>query len=218
MGTAIITVSVSDNGLTTNRSFEIHVTAPAAPPTISGLTDQTTTENSPTAVIPFTIGDSDFPSSSLIVTAVSDNSNLVPSSVANIILGGSGSNRTIQLSPLANQTGTTDITVMVREGTTTTSYPLLQVDCQSVNADHYSPCRPDYSRRFGNDCDPPYHQRCRGQTKYPARDGLVKQYDADTGRNIEHKHHARRQRIWAYTDAHAGRQSIRHFDDHRDGE
>ena len=50
----------------------------------------------------------------LTVTLSSSNTTLVPN--ANIVLGGSGANRTITITPAAGKTGTTTITVTVSDG------------------------------------------------------------------------------------------------------
>jgi hypothetical protein len=58
------------------------------PPTISNVDDQNTNEDTPTAAIPFTVGDTQTPVGSLVVTGSSDNTTLI--SNANIVIGGSG--------------------------------------------------------------------------------------------------------------------------------
>ena len=49
----------------------------------------------------------------------SSNSTLVPT--GNLVLGGSGANRTLTITPAANQNGTATITVEVTDGATITS-------------------------------------------------------------------------------------------------
>ncbi len=88
-------------------------------PTISNIVNQSTNEDTATGAIPFTIGDPETPISSLVVTAVSSNHALVPN--GNITLGGSGADRTITLTPAANQSGASTITITVDDGVTTTS-------------------------------------------------------------------------------------------------
>ncbi len=86
------------------------------PPTISDISDQTVDEDMPTAAIAFTVGDTDVPPEFLIVSAVSSNAALVPNNAANIIFGGAGANRTIQVIPALDQFGTTTMTVTVSDG------------------------------------------------------------------------------------------------------
>ena len=92
-------------------------------PTVSSVADQTVNESTATSVLGFTIGDDTTPAGSLIVTVASSNTALVP--VANIVLGGSGANRTVTVTPVANQSGTATITLTVSDGTFTTSTTFL---------------------------------------------------------------------------------------------
>jgi len=82
-------------------------------PTISGLTNVSTPEDTP-ILLPFTVGDVETPASSLTVTRASSNTNLVP--LVNLILGGSGANRTLAITPATNQSGSATITVTVTDG------------------------------------------------------------------------------------------------------
>jgi choice-of-anchor C domain-containing protein len=86
-----------------------------APPSITTLAARTINEDSTTGAIDFTIGDANTPENELVLTKSSSNTALVPN--ANIILGGSGVNRTIAVTPAANQSGTATITVAVSDGT-----------------------------------------------------------------------------------------------------
>jgi hypothetical protein len=62
----------------------------------------------------FTVGDTETAAGSLTVTRSSSNTTLVP--LANVVLGGSGANRTVTVTPAANQTGTATITLTVSDG------------------------------------------------------------------------------------------------------
>jgi hypothetical protein len=113
---------VYDAGTTLDSTPAVNVLVAAlrdSPPTISAISDQTTTENTSTAAIPFTIGDPDTAISNLTVYASSANPALVPTN--NIVFGGSDSNRTVTLTPVSGATGTVAITVFVsdEEGLTT---------------------------------------------------------------------------------------------------
>jgi hypothetical protein len=88
--------------------------ATVSPPTISGIVDQSTPVNTTTPAIPFTIGDAQTAASNLVLTVTSSNPALVPTN--NIAFGGSDTNRTITLTPLADQMGTATITVTVIDG------------------------------------------------------------------------------------------------------
>ena len=83
-------------------------------PSISNVADLTTNEDTSTGAIPFTIGDSLTAPNSLTVTRSSSNTTLVP--LANVVLGGSGNNRTVTITPAANLSGTTTITLTVSDG------------------------------------------------------------------------------------------------------
>ncbi|MBJ7396235.1 MAG: heparinase II/III family protein [Akkermansiaceae bacterium] len=88
-------------------------------PTISDVTTQTTTENIATAALPVTVGDDLTAAGSLTLTKASSNTTLVPP--ANIVFGGSGANRTVTVTPAANQSGAAFITLTVSDGTNTAS-------------------------------------------------------------------------------------------------
>lgn len=101
-------------------SLTITTTGPAnTAPTISNLPDQSTTANTATAAIPFTVNDPETPAANLTLSKGSSNLALMPTS--NIVFGGSGANRTVTLTPAANQTGSATITVSVSDGTNSVS-------------------------------------------------------------------------------------------------
>ena len=116
-GTATITVTVSDGTTTTSDTFVLTVTAANDPPTISDVADQTVAEDTATGALAVTVGDVETPPGSLTVTGSSSNQALVPD--ANVVIGGSGANRTVTVTPAANQSGTAIITVTVSDGTDT---------------------------------------------------------------------------------------------------
>jgi hypothetical protein len=62
----------------------------------------------------FTIGDQETAASNLVISATSSNLTLVP--VPNVIFSGSGNNRTVTVTPAANQFGTSLITVTLDDG------------------------------------------------------------------------------------------------------
>ena len=82
-------------------------------PVISDIPDTTIAPgtNSPGPVIPFTIGDFETSAGSLVLTARSSNTNIV--ALTNIVFGGSGSNRTVQVAARTN--GIAVITVIVTD-------------------------------------------------------------------------------------------------------
>ena len=129
-GTTTITVSVSDGELATTDTFVLTVTSINDAPTISGIGDQTTDEDTATAAIGFTIGDIETLVAGLSVSGGSSNPTLVPT--GNIVFGGSGANRTVTVNPAANQFGTATITVTVNDGAAGTD-ETLSVTFNSVN-------------------------------------------------------------------------------------
>src|SRR4029077_1506685 len=66
----------------------------------------------------------------LTVSGSSSNQTLVPNT--NIVFGGTGANRTVTLTPAANQFGTATITLAVSDGVLSTSTS-LQLTVNSIN-------------------------------------------------------------------------------------
>ena len=67
----------------------------------------------------FTVGDAETPAANLQLSGVSSNPTLVPN--GNIVFGGSGTDRTVTVTPAAGQSGTATITVTVNDGPHDTS-------------------------------------------------------------------------------------------------
>jgi autotransporter-associated beta strand protein len=87
---------------------------PNTNPTIGDVANQTLTAGSATGVLSFAVGDAETAAGSLVVTASSSNTTLVPN--ANIALGGSGAGRTVTVTPAAGVSGTATITLTVIDG------------------------------------------------------------------------------------------------------
>jgi Bacterial Ig domain len=83
------------------------------PPTITSIADTTTSEDTATGNINFTIADEDSVVSCANVTGSSSNVSLVPN--ANIVISGSGTSCYVKLTPVANTTGNTDITLTLTD-------------------------------------------------------------------------------------------------------
>ncbi|OYW73938.1 MAG: hypothetical protein B7Z37_19760 [Verrucomicrobia bacterium 12-59-8] len=114
-GTATITLTVTNGAaLTASSTFNVTVTAPNTAPTLTGLPSyQINSPGQTPAVVSFTVGDAETAAASLSVVATSSNTSLVPN--ANIVLGGSGANRTVQITPVAGQTGAAVIQLRVTD-------------------------------------------------------------------------------------------------------
>lgn len=129
-GTTIIAITVGDGVATTSDTFLLTVNSVNDVPTISDITDQTINEDGTTAALPFTIGDVETAATSLTMTGASTNTALVPN--ANIVFSGSGANRSVAVTPAANQFGTATITITVSDGTGSTNDTFL-LTVTSVN-------------------------------------------------------------------------------------
>ncbi|MBL8141434.1 MAG: hypothetical protein JNM38_10020 [Acidobacteria bacterium] len=86
----------------------------AAPPTISDIANRGLAEGGTSGPIPFTIGDDATPASSLVVWVASSHPAMF-SAPPTIVLGGSGTARTLTLSPTPGFTGTATLTVYVED-------------------------------------------------------------------------------------------------------
>jgi predicted outer membrane repeat protein len=116
-GTTTIIITVTDtDGAAASDNFILTVNAP---PTISGIADQTTNEDTATSATSFTIGDAETLAANLTLSAVSSNPNLIPS--GNFQFGGAGANRTVIVTPALNQTGDATITITVKDGNDSTA-------------------------------------------------------------------------------------------------
>ena len=92
-------------------------------PSLSNITDRSITLNANSGAIAVTIGDVETAATSLTLTRTSSNPTLVP--LSGIVFGGSGTNRTVTLTPAANQLGSSTIAVSVSDGVLTTTDTFL---------------------------------------------------------------------------------------------
>ena len=99
-------------GATTSALVTISANDPNTAPTISAIADKTTAEDA-VATVSFTVGDIQTAAGSLVVTAMSSNLTVVPA--AGLSFGGSGANRTLTVTPAADASGQSTITVTVRD-------------------------------------------------------------------------------------------------------
>jgi VCBS repeat-containing protein len=119
-GSSLITLTVTDTGnpaASATTTFTVTVNPVLDPPTISAIADTTIAVGGTVNPIPFTVTDPDTDQAALQFSVTSSNSALVNSS--NVVILGTGPQRTIQIVPEANATGSSDITISVSDGTTT---------------------------------------------------------------------------------------------------
>ncbi|MCZ4312787.1 DUF4347 domain-containing protein [Comamonadaceae bacterium G21597-S1] len=99
-----------------------------AAPTISAIGNQNVDEDATLGLLAFTIGDAETSAGALTVTATSLNTTLLPN--AGIVLGGSGANRTVTLTPAPNANSTLNggpvtVRMSVSDGVNTTTHDFL---------------------------------------------------------------------------------------------
>lgn len=148
-GTATVTLTVTDTGTpgsdpkSASTSFTVTVAANNAP-TISSIGNQTTSQNTALSGIAFTVGDSETAAASLVVTAASDKATVVVST--GITIAGSGANRTVAISPVANASGTATVTLTVTDAggkTATSSFTVTVSALAGVKGDFNGDRQPD---------------------------------------------------------------------------
>jgi len=131
-GNVTVMVTVTDEiGNATSTSFVVTVLPNNTPPTISSFTNYHSVVSTPLAPIAFTVGDTETAVGSLTVTATSSNPTLIPD--ANIVPGGSDANRTLTITPAAQQIGNAVITVTVSDGELSTNRPFAVMVVSSTN-------------------------------------------------------------------------------------
>ena len=125
-GTASVEVTVSDGLANASTKFTLTVKelkADNAAPKISEIADQVIKIGESSTTIKFTVSDKESESSDLIVTASSSNTKLVDEK--GIELSGSGSDRTIKISPKEGVIGSASIKVTVSDGEKSSSTEFL---------------------------------------------------------------------------------------------
>src|SRR6185436_3696495 len=120
-------VAIYDHALTQSELQSIYAAGSAGkcpvdtggnrPPSISLIPNQAIMPGASTGPLSFTVTDAETPAEDLVIAGSSSNPALVPD--ANILLGGSGSNRSVDVTTVTNQTGTAIITLTVDDGQAT---------------------------------------------------------------------------------------------------
>ncbi|MEO8428270.1 MAG: hypothetical protein ABI651_14265, partial [Verrucomicrobiota bacterium] len=129
--TTTFTITGSDalDAAAVNSVTTVITTAVNGAAGISHIGTQFAMVNTATAAIPFTLSGLDPASISFTLAGSSSNQGLVPN--ANIVFGGSGKNRSVTLTPLVSQIGTTTITVSASDGAKSASTTFLFIVSRS---------------------------------------------------------------------------------------
>jgi hypothetical protein len=130
---AVTAVDAVGNESDFSNEINYQIAGVNQPPTISAIAGQSTFTGQATAPIGFTINDPDTGPTGLILSAVSSNPGLVPN--GNIVFSGSGGSRSVTITPVAGQTGTSQITITVSDGSLT-AQSSFALNVQSIAAGH----------------------------------------------------------------------------------
>lgn len=135
-GVATISFRIQDNGGTAGGGVDLsplktlRIRVPSAAPTMSTIAAQSSLEDVAVGPINFTVSDSDTPLANLVLTSSSSNTALIDG--AGIVFAGSGSARTLTLTPKLDQFGSAFITINVTDGDEVISQTFLYT-VSSVN-------------------------------------------------------------------------------------
>ena len=105
-GTAVITTYVSDGVNTSSTAFTLKVGAPS----ISAIGNQISVTNVPITALAFTVNDAE--GDPLTLSSTFSN----PGLISSVTLGGSGANRTVTITPVADTAGISTISVIATDG------------------------------------------------------------------------------------------------------
>jgi hypothetical protein len=111
-----VLVTVADaTGDFTAISFMLTIIPANSPPVITGLVNTNMLTNTVIS-IPFTLTDDHTPAASLTPSITSSNSTLIPNDVAHLSIGGSGTNRTLNITPATDASGAAPLYITVTDG------------------------------------------------------------------------------------------------------
>lgn len=133
-GTATVSVTVNDGQALNNsvtRTFTVTVNPVNDLPTLSAIPDQSLPAGTASGTIGFTVGDVETAAGSLTLSASSSNPTLVPTT--GILFGGSGSSRSVAVTPVAGQSGSANLTVTVSDGSGGSSSDTFVVSVAAPN-------------------------------------------------------------------------------------
>ncbi|MBA4147111.1 MAG: hypothetical protein H0X66_03275 [Verrucomicrobia bacterium] len=155
VGTATIFVRVTDaDGKYSETPLVLSVNPENTAPVISSISHQTIFVNTSAQVEAF-VSDEETSAENLIVTVDSSNPRLI--SADNIVVSGSGSERTITLSPFAEEAGAAWITITVSDGalSTTAGFMLKVVRSETIVLWNFNSNPPDGTPSTGTE-DPAF--------------------------------------------------------------
>lgn len=124
-------VRVSDGLVDSSATLHLSLVNGNDPPEISMIADQTMNENTSLGPLDFTVMDEETPANDLQVTAASSNTGLIPAS--GLVLGESGTNRMVQITPMESQVGVAEITLSVQDGGGAITRQVFKVTVNPVN-------------------------------------------------------------------------------------
>ena len=119
-GSGNVTYASRENGVAATRP-QLLVTFENFAPTVSAVANQSVSVNTATGALPVVVGDDFTAAGALTLTRASSDPTLIP--VGNIVLGGSGANRTVTVVPAANLLGSATVTLTVSDGALTALDP-----------------------------------------------------------------------------------------------
>lgn len=99
-------------------------------PTIAGLADQSLPQDTATPTLNFTVSDADSGANSVTVSALSSDAAIIPAE--GIVLGGSGANRTLQITPAPEVFGNAMITVRATDPDGLVAQQVIRVTVNGV--------------------------------------------------------------------------------------
>jgi hypothetical protein len=131
-GDVNITVSVYDEDMAVaSQSFVLQILAVDDPPAIGNIGNQTIIEDEPSQKIEFMISDPDTPLDDILIRAMSSDESIIAND--QIIIAGQGMNRTIQFTPLENQTGSVRIDLIANDGVSDSNIKSFNITITPVN-------------------------------------------------------------------------------------
>ena len=219
-GPVTITVLVSDGTLTASDTFSVMVNAVNDAPAITPIANQTANANATIGPLSFTVGDVDNAVAGLTVSGTSSNPTLVPN--GDIAVGGSGANRTVTITPLPDQAGSTTITVSVSDGSVSTPTSFLLTLVATPTPPPESPGGPDQAPTLDGVADATMEETKTlaltltvGDDATPAANLVVTATLVEHGAAAGERRRAQRRGRHAHADADARRRTDRSDDAHR---